>query len=97
MQEVPEHQSVELGTVRELTRFDGLVVGDLVDQMPGEPLDNLSENGYHSFRCLGGMFHTHRVLSHGKRLQDNLLSVGRRHASMRGRKCVYGMVVGRTP
>ena len=84
MQEVPEHQRVELGTVRELTRFDGLVVGDPVDQMSGKPLDNLSKNGYHSFRCLGGMFHTHRVLSHGKRLQDNLLLVGQRRAPNEG-------------
>ena len=42
MQEVPEHQRVELGTVRELTRSDGLVVGDPVDQVSGEPLDNFA-------------------------------------------------------
>ena len=57
VQELTEHQRVELRGVGELPRLDPLPAGKAFDQMAWQPLDNLGENGYHSPRCLGVRFH----------------------------------------
>ena len=58
VQKLPEHQRVELRGVRELPRLDPVPAGNALDQMAGQPLDNLGKNGYHSPRCLGVLFHS---------------------------------------
>ena len=57
VQELPEHQRVELRGVGEFPGLDPLPAGKAFDQMAWQPLDNLGENGYHSPRCLGVRFH----------------------------------------
>ena len=83
--------------------FDLLASGDVLDQVARQLLDNLGENGYHSPRCLGVLFHStvyyrtgnasKATLLYGKNdAADGRIS-GVHHALKRS---VYGMLVGLT-
>ena len=58
MQELSEHQRVQLCGIGELACLDLLASSEFFNQMPRKTLDNLGENGYHSPRCLCCLFHS---------------------------------------